>query len=76
MCIYFKAETDGAQNLINYFFLTLNFRRPFHRMWLLSEETDALHAELNKRVEAATSSYSAVINFLQYIFSVLVAKYH
>ena len=47
---------------------------------LLSEETEALHAELNERAKAATSSssitssYSA--DFLQYIYSVLVAKYH
>ena len=31
--------------------------------------------ELNKRVEAATSIYSATAYFLQYIYSVLVAKY-
>ena len=30
---------------------------------LLSETTEALHAELNKRVEAATSSYSAEVVF-------------
>ena len=86
MCIYFKAETDVAQNLINYFFLTLTIRRPFLRkdfkwrgygsMGLLSEETEALITELNKRVEAATSSYSVAANFLQYIYLVLVAKYH
>ena len=68
MCTYFKTETDVAQNLIDYFFLTLTVRRPFHRkdfkwrryrsMGLLSEETGALHAELNKRAEAATSSYT------------------
>ena len=36
----------------------------------------ALYAELNKRVEAATSSYSATGEFLQYIYSVLVVKNH
>ena len=41
---------------------------------LLSEEIEALHAELNERAEAATSSYSAAVDFLQYIFSALVAK--
>ena len=86
MCTYFITETDAAQNLIDYFFLTLPVRRPFHRkefkwrgygsMGLLSEETEALHAELNERAEAATSSYSAAVDFLQYIYSVLVAKYH
>ena len=45
-------------------------------MGLLSEETEALHAELNERVEAATSSYSAAADFLQCIYLVLVAKYH
>ena len=40
---------------------------------LLSKKTEALHAELNKRVEAATSSYSAAVDFLQYIYLVLVA---
>ena len=43
---------------------------------LLSEKTEAWHAELNKRAEAATSSYSAAVGFLQYIYSVLVAKNH
>ena len=43
-------------------------------MGLRSEETEALHAELNERAEAATSIYYAVI--LQYIYSLLVAKYH
>ena len=31
MCTYFKTETDVAQILIDYFFLTLTVRRPFHR---------------------------------------------
>ena len=43
---------------------------------LLSEETEALHAKLSKRPETASSSYSAAVNFLQYIYSVLVAKNH
>ena len=57
---------------------------PFHRKefkWkkygctgLVSEKTDALYAKLNEKVEAATSSYSATGEFLQYIYSVLVAK--
>ena len=86
MCTYFKTETDVAQNLIDYFFLTLTVRRPFHRkdfkwrgngsMELLSEETEALHAELSKRAEAATSIYSTAADFLQCICLVLVAKYH
>ena len=86
MCTYFKAETDVAQNLIDYFFLTFTVKRPFHRedfkwrgyrsMGLLSEETEALNAELNERAEAATSCYSAAADFLQYIYSMLVAQYH
>ena len=32
MCMYFKTETDVAQNLVdNFFFLTLTIRGPFHR---------------------------------------------
>ena len=30
---------------------------------LLSEKSEALHAELNERAEAATSSYSAEVDF-------------
>ena len=41
---------------------------------LASEKTEAFYAELNERVEAATSSHSATGEFLQYIYSVLVAK--
>ena len=37
---------------------------------------DALYAEFNKSLEAATSRYSVTGNFLHYIFSVLVAKNH
>ena len=86
MCTYFKTETYVSQNLIDYFFLTLTVRRPFYRkgfnwrgygsMGLLSEETEALHTELTKRAEAAFSSYFAAVDFLQYIYLVLVAKYH
>ena len=31
MCMYFKTETDVAQNLIDYLSSTLTVRRPFHR---------------------------------------------
>ena len=41
-----------------------------------SETREALHAELNERAEAATISYSAPVDFLQYIHLVLVAKNH
>ena len=45
-------------------------------MGLLSEKMEALHAELNERAEADTSSYSGALDFLQYIYSVLLAKNH
>ena len=74
MCIYLKAETDIAQNMIDYFFLTLTVRSPFHGetfKWrgygsagLRSKETEGLHAKLNERAEAATSVYSAAAYFL------------
>ena len=58
MCTYLKAETDVAQNMIDYFFLTLTVRRPFHRKnfkWgvygstgLRSEETEGLHRAQQK----------------------------
>ena len=45
-------------------------------MRLLSEETEALHAKLNKRAEAASSNCSAVVNILQYMSLVLAAENH
>ena len=69
-----------------FFFLTLAVWRPsigriliekkYGGTRLLFEKTEALHAELSKRPEAATSSYSAEVDFLQYIYSVLMAKNH
>ena len=41
-----------------------------------SEKAKPMHAELKERAEAATSSYSAAVNFLQYIYSLLVTKNH
>ena len=35
---------------------------------LISEKMEALYTELNKRAEAATSSYSATGDFWQYIY--------
>ena len=46
------------------------------RYGLLSEKTEVLSAELNESGEAATSSYTAAGNFLQYIYSVIMAKNH
>ena len=45
-------------------------------MGSVSEKTEALYVELNKRVEATNSSYSATGEFLQFIYSELVAKNH
>ena len=43
-------------------------------MGLISEKKKALYVELNKRVEAPTTSYSAPGDFSQDTYSVLVAK--
>ena len=64
----------------NFFFL-LSIRKIFSEKkngsaGLISEKTEALYAELNEKAEAVTSSYSATGDFLQYIYSVLVAKNH
>ena len=38
------------------------------------KKTEALYAELNKRAEAATSSYLATGDFLQYVYSTIMTK--
>ena len=43
---------------------------------LISEKTDVLYVELNKRMEAATGSYSVTGDSLQYIYSAPVTKNH
>ena len=43
---------------------------------LISEKAETMHVELKERVEAATNSYSAAAEFLQYIYLVLAAKNH
>ena len=45
-------------------------------MGLISEKTDVLCTELNKRAEAAIGSYSITGGSLQYIYSVPVSKNH
>ena len=40
-------------------------------MGLTFEKAEALRADFNKRMEAATSSYSTTTDFSQYIFSCL-----
>ena len=86
ICMYFIKETDIVGNLITDFFLTLTVRGLFHRhnfkgknmgVWgYFLKKTEALYAELNKRAEAATNNFSAAGKFLQYIYSVFVAKNH
>ena len=41
---------------------------------LISEKTEVLYAELNKRAEAATGSYSVTGDSLQYIYSLPMTK--
>ena len=61
------------------FFLTLadgkHFKwKKYRGTGLLSEKTEALHEQLNEKAEAATGSYSTDVDFLQYIYSMLVAN--
>ena len=69
------------------FFLTLTVRGPFLTKdfklkkkyggtGLISEKTEVLCTELNKRAEAATGSYSGTGDSLQHIYSVPVSKNH
>ena len=44
------------------------------RTGLISEKTEVLNADFNKRVEAATGKYSVTRGSLQYFYSVLVTK--
>ena len=69
-----------------FFFLTFTVRRTFRRKdfkWkkygvtgLFSEKMEAMDVEINERLEAATGSYSAAVDFSYYIYSVLVTKNH
>ena len=45
-------------------------------MGLFSEKMETMNAEINERLEAATGIYSAAVEFLYYIYSVLVTKNH
>ena len=65
--MYFKTETEdhSIKNSLS------------EKKWgLVSEKTEALYVELNERVKAVPSSYSATSKFLQNIYSVHVAKNH
>ena len=66
MGTYFKRETDVAQNPLDEFLSNFDCQKTFRGYGgtrLLSEKTETLHAELNEREEAATSSYSAEVDF-------------
>ena len=68
MRTYFKTETEKH---------SIGRGLNGKKIWgtgLVSEKMEPLYAELNERVEAATSTYSGTGKFLQYIYSVLVAK--
>ena len=70
MCTYFKPETE------DHFIRKVLSEEKYGGTGLVSEETEALFAELNYRVEAPTGSCSATGEFLQYIYSMLVDKNH
>ena len=77
-------EPDTAQNQTDYFF-NFDCQKTLSQegFWMEGDmevrgyflKKQALRAKLSKRGEAASSSYSAV-DFLQYIYLVLVAKNH
>ena len=74
MCTYFKTETEDHSTG-----RSLSGKKCMgvrDGTGLVCEKTEALYAEPNERVEAATSSYFAIGKFLQYIYSVPVAKNH
>ena len=70
MCTYFKTETE------HHSIGKILSEKKYGGTGLVSEKTEALFAELNYRVEAATSSCSATGEFLQYVYSMLVDKNH
>ena len=70
MCTYFKTETEDHS------IGRILSEKECEGTGLISEKMEALYGELNERVEAATSSYSATREFLQNIYSVLVTKNH
>ena len=72
MCIYFKSEFEDH----SIWKILSEKEKKNGGTGIVSEKTEALYAELNERVEAATSNYSATGEFLQYIYFVPVAKNH
>ena len=53
---------------------TISIEKKYGGTGLFPEKTETLHAELNEWEETATST--ATVDFLQYIYSLLVAKNH
>ena len=47
---------------------TIHWAKKYGGAGLVSEKTEALYVELNKTVEAATSSYFATGDFVRYIY--------
>ena len=81
MCKYFKTETDAPQNMIDDFFIDPSIGMILSEINIgvrgyFLKKGSVIHAEHNERAEAATSSYSVEVDFLQYIYSVLLAKNH
>ena len=71
MCTYFKTEAEEHSIGRN-----LNEKIKCRGTGLVSGKTEPSYAEFNKRMEPATSNYSPTVEFLQYIYCVLVAKNH
>ena len=79
--VFQNKKSDQPKIWSMNFFLILTVRGPFHRkglkwkkkkkggMRLIFEKIEALYAELNERVKAATSGYSATGDFFtMYLF--------
>ena len=64
MCTYFKTESE--EHSIG---RSLNEKKKNGGTGLVSEKPEPFYAELNERVEAASSSYSATGEFLQIFFT-------
>ena len=85
MSTYFNTKADVAQTLMDDFFFKLWLSEDLSivrilsekKCWstgLISEKTEVLYAELNKRAEAATGSYCVTGDSLQHIYSLPVTK--
>ena len=70
MCTYLRTKTEVCMCtylIDNFFFLTLTVRKKIIKKYecteLFPEKTEAVYAEQNKGEKAATSSYSAAVDF-------------